>query len=37
VLLVLANLVIVVIGTSFPASDVRGLARLIDRRAAGVA
>jgi hypothetical protein len=32
-----ANLVMVVIGTSFPASSVETLARLVDGRAAGVA
>ena len=32
-----ANLVMVVIGTSFPSSSVEGLARLVDGRAAGVA
>ena len=32
-----ANLVMVVIGTSFPASSVEALARLVDGRAAGMA
>jgi hypothetical protein len=32
-----ANLVMVVIGTSFPEASVEGLARLVDGRAAGVA
>ena len=32
-----ANLVMVVIGTSFPPSSVEALARLVDGRAAGIA